>query len=263
MARRARISTRDWKNRPPRTAAGAVTLQRRPRACAPTVCVVPCPKTSSRPSTAIAAKIVITARRAHSPTVAPRGSGAAATSVNRLVTRTRFGGARKPSCVVAHSPCPPHRSTSRPTSTTTCSARPLGSSSCGAPRARTRASELGAFLVRAGHGDRGRPRHAPGDHGASSASSPIAPRSRPAGPAEKLGRLKPNAQLRGYSPLSPLVELEGLLVGSRASSRCGGRWPRSPRTLGLDRARLEGLAARAEASRPTSSAIASTSPARR
>src|SRR5215208_5114195 len=31
--------------------------------------------------------------------------------------------------------------------------------------------------------------------------------------AEKLGRLKPNAQLRGYSPLSPLVELEGLLMG--------------------------------------------------
>src|SRR4051794_32270094 len=31
--------------------------------------------------------------------------------------------------------------------------------------------------------------------------------------AEKVGRLKPNAQLRGYSPLSPLVELEGLLVG--------------------------------------------------
>ena len=30
---------------------------------------------------------------------------------------------------------------------------------------------------------------------------------------EKLGRLKPNAQLRGYSPLSPLVELEGLLIG--------------------------------------------------
>jgi hypothetical protein len=30
---------------------------------------------------------------------------------------------------------------------------------------------------------------------------------------EKVGRLKPNAQLRGYSPLSPLVELEGLLLG--------------------------------------------------
>lgn len=31
--------------------------------------------------------------------------------------------------------------------------------------------------------------------------------------AEKLGRLKPNGQLRGYSPLSRLVELEGLHVG--------------------------------------------------
>ncbi|HEX6115955.1 MAG TPA: hypothetical protein VFY99_02575 [Solirubrobacterales bacterium] len=31
--------------------------------------------------------------------------------------------------------------------------------------------------------------------------------------AEKLGRLKPNGQLTGYSPLSRLVELEGLHVG--------------------------------------------------
>jgi hypothetical protein len=31
--------------------------------------------------------------------------------------------------------------------------------------------------------------------------------------AEKLGRLKPNGQLRGYSPLSRLVELEGLSLG--------------------------------------------------
>lgn len=30
---------------------------------------------------------------------------------------------------------------------------------------------------------------------------------------EKLGRLKLNGQLRGYSPLSRLVELEGLLIG--------------------------------------------------
>ena len=33
--------------------------------------------------------------------------------------------------------------------------------------------------------------------------------------AEKLGRLKPNGQLRGYSPLSRIVELEGLTVGVR------------------------------------------------
>lgn len=31
--------------------------------------------------------------------------------------------------------------------------------------------------------------------------------------AEKLGRLKPNGQLRGYSPLSRVVELEGLVIG--------------------------------------------------
>ena len=31
--------------------------------------------------------------------------------------------------------------------------------------------------------------------------------------AEKLGRLKPNGQLTGYSPLSRIVELEGLHVG--------------------------------------------------
>ncbi len=31
--------------------------------------------------------------------------------------------------------------------------------------------------------------------------------------AEKLGRLKPNGQLRGYSPLSRLLELEGLAMG--------------------------------------------------
>jgi hypothetical protein len=31
--------------------------------------------------------------------------------------------------------------------------------------------------------------------------------------AEKLGRLKPNGRLRGYSPLSRVVELEGLTLG--------------------------------------------------
>ena len=31
--------------------------------------------------------------------------------------------------------------------------------------------------------------------------------------AEKLGRLKPNGQLIGYSPLSRLIELEGLALG--------------------------------------------------
>ena len=31
--------------------------------------------------------------------------------------------------------------------------------------------------------------------------------------AEKLGRLKPNGQITGYSPLSRLIELEGLALG--------------------------------------------------
>ena len=31
--------------------------------------------------------------------------------------------------------------------------------------------------------------------------------------AEKFGRLKPNGQLTGYSPLSRLIELEGLAIG--------------------------------------------------
>jgi hypothetical protein len=31
--------------------------------------------------------------------------------------------------------------------------------------------------------------------------------------AEKVGRLKPNGQLTGYSPLSPLIELDALLLG--------------------------------------------------
>jgi hypothetical protein len=63
--------------------------------------------------------------------------------------------------------------------------------------------------------------------------------------AEKLGRLKPNAQLRGYSPLSPLVELEGLLVGIQGKLSMWRALAEVADTLGLDRARMEGLAARA------------------
>jgi hypothetical protein len=36
---------------------------------------------------------------------------------------------------------------------------------------------------------------------------------------EKLGRLKPNGQLRGYSPLSRILELELLLLGIAGKSR--------------------------------------------
>jgi hypothetical protein len=63
---------------------------------------------------------------------------------------------------------------------------------------------------------------------------------------EKLGRLKPNAQLRGYSPLSPLVELEGLLVGIQGKLAMWRALAEIADARGLDRARLEALAARAE-----------------
>lgn len=49
--------------------------------------------------------------------------------------------------------------------------------------------------------------------------------------AEKLGRLKLNGQLHGYSPLSPVVELEGLCIG------IGGKielWRALERALGAE-----------------------------
>jgi hypothetical protein len=64
--------------------------------------------------------------------------------------------------------------------------------------------------------------------------------------AEKMGRLKPNAQLRGYSPLSPLVELDGLLMGIQVKLAMWRALAEVADALGLDRARMEGLAARAE-----------------
>ena len=49
--------------------------------------------------------------------------------------------------------------------------------------------------------------------------------------AEKLGRLKPNGQLTGYSPLSRLVELEGLALGRDGEARALAlAWPR-PRPI--------------------------------
>lgn len=64
--------------------------------------------------------------------------------------------------------------------------------------------------------------------------------------AEKVGRLKPNAQLRGYSPLSPLVELEGLLVGIQGKLGLWRALAEIADALGLDRVRLQELAAGAE-----------------
>jgi hypothetical protein len=65
--------------------------------------------------------------------------------------------------------------------------------------------------------------------------------------AEKVGRLKPNGQLRGYSPLSRLIELEGLAGGVQAKLAL---W-RALREIAadeplLDADRLDQLVGRAE-----------------
>lgn len=75
-------------------------------------------------------------------------------------------------------------------------------------------------------------------------------RVKPAGAwvAEKLGRLKLNGRLRGYSPLSRLLELEGLMIGITGKM---GLWKtlaalEDAESLGLD---FEQLAARAAGQR--------------
>ena len=57
--------------------------------------------------------------------------------------------------------------------------------------------------------------------------------TKPAGAwvAEKLGRLKLNGQLRGYSPLSRLLELEALCIGINGKMRM---WGALERTIGSD-----------------------------
>jgi hypothetical protein len=68
--------------------------------------------------------------------------------------------------------------------------------------------------------------------------------------AEKLGRLKPNGQLTGYSPLSRLVELEGLALGISGKLSL---WDSLTEVAGedarLDREELTHLAERAERQR--------------
>jgi hypothetical protein len=63
---------------------------------------------------------------------------------------------------------------------------------------------------------------------------------------ERVGRLKPNAQLRGYSPLSPLVELEVLGLGIRGKLALWRALGEVADTPPLDAEQLAELAARAE-----------------
>jgi hypothetical protein len=63
---------------------------------------------------------------------------------------------------------------------------------------------------------------------------------------ERVGRLKPNAQLLGYSPLSPLVELEVLGLGIRGKLALWRALGEIADTPPLDAQRLADLAARAE-----------------
>jgi hypothetical protein len=60
--------------------------------------------------------------------------------------------------------------------------------------------------------------------------------------AEKVGRLRPSGQLRGYSPLARLLELEGLLAGIQAKQAL---WRALIRAGLADRDSLDGLIARA------------------
>lgn len=67
---------------------------------------------------------------------------------------------------------------------------------------------------------------------------------------EKIGRLKPNGRLLGYSPLSRLIELEGLVIGitgKRALWRSLEQLDGAD--LPIDQARIRELIARAESQR--------------
>jgi hypothetical protein len=60
--------------------------------------------------------------------------------------------------------------------------------------------------------------------------------------AEKIGRLKPNGQLRGYAPLSRLLEFETLLVGINGKAAL---WRSLEQVDAVDAATLERLSGRA------------------
>ena len=67
--------------------------------------------------------------------------------------------------------------------------------------------------------------------------------------AEKAGRLKPNAQLHGYSPLSPLIELEGLSLGIEGKRLLWRSLQAIADEHGLPAERLAELAKRARSQR--------------
>ena len=68
--------------------------------------------------------------------------------------------------------------------------------------------------------------------------------------AEKFGRLKPNGQLTGYSPLSRLIELEGLAIGiTGKQSLWDALLEVSDQDSRLDPEELRRLSARAEEQR--------------
>jgi hypothetical protein len=76
--------------------------------------------------------------------------------------------------------------------------------------------------------------------------APSKPKDVLAWTAEKLGRLKPNGQLRGYSPLSRVLELEALSVGIAGKQ---GLWETLRRIPGLEQRLRVDLAALVERAR--------------
>ena len=106
---------------------------------------------------------------------------------------------------------------------------------------------LRGLPAQAGQGDRAGPRRASGTSCAALEFGEDIPKKVGAWMFEKVGRLKPNGQLTGYSPLSRVVELEGLALGVTGKL---GLWKalrelvdEEPR---LDAAELDRLRERAE-----------------
>jgi len=114
-------------------------------------------------------------------------------------------------------------------------------------RASNNGSELGGLLHRlAGEIEEDRGTLVAIMEAVGAKRDPIKPHLAWAG--EKLGRLKPNGQLTGQSPLSPLIELEGLELGITAKAslwRALGQLA-DPRLTGFD---FDALAERARRQR--------------